>query len=156
MHRFLLRKPTWRCESAANIRIIPIGTDEPFGDDDDMGISHKNEICFDQDLIRRYDGRGPRYTSYPTALQFKETFTADDYRRHAEASNATGKPLSLYVHIPFCRTLCYYCACNKIVTRNAERVQKYMGHLDQEIAMQSALYDKARRDLASYGIRFKF
>ena len=110
-----------------------------------MGISHKNEICFDQDLIRRYDGRGPRYTSYPTALQFEETFTADDYRRHAQASNATGKPLSLYVHIPFCRTLCYYCACNKIVTRNAERVQKYMGHLDQEIAMQSALYDRTRK-----------
>ena len=84
------------------------------------------DICFDQALIRRYDGRGPRYTSYPTALQFEETFTEDDYRRVAAASNATARPLSLYVHIPFCRTLCYYCACNKIVTRNADRVAKYM------------------------------
>jgi len=104
-----------------------------------------NEICFDRELIRRYDGRGPRYTSYPTALQFEETFTADDYRRHAHASNASGRPLSLYVHIPFCKTLCYYCACNKIVTRNAERVQKYMRCLDREIDMQSAMFDQTRK-----------
>jgi oxygen-independent coproporphyrinogen-3 oxidase len=105
----------------------------------------RNDICFDQDLIRRYDGRGPRYTSYPTALQFDDTFDAADYRRHARSSNQSGKPLSLYVHIPFCKTLCYYCACNKIVTHNQERVQKYMGHLDQEIDMQSALFDKNRK-----------
>ena len=102
-------------------------------------------VCFDEDLIRRYDGRGPRYTSYPTALQFDEQFTADDYRRHARASNDSGRPLSLYVHIPFCRTLCYYCACNKIVTRNTGRVQKYMHHLDQEIDMQSLLFDRSRK-----------
>jgi len=103
------------------------------------------DICFDQDLVRRYDGRGPRYTSYPTALQFDESFGVDDYRRHARASNESGKPLSLYVHIPFCKTLCYYCACNKIVTRNQERVQKYMGHLDREIDMQSVLFDENRK-----------
>ena len=104
-----------------------------------------HEICFDQELIRRYDGRGPRYTSYPTALQFEPTFTEDDYRRHATASNDSGVPLSLYVHIPFCKTLCYYCACNKIVTRNAARVKKYMRHLNQEIDMQSALFDRSRK-----------
>ena len=104
-----------------------------------------NEICFDQDLIRRYDGRGPRYTSYPTALQFDERFGVDDYRRHALASNDSGRPLSLYVHIPFCHTLCYYCACNKIVTRNQDRVRKYMGHLGREIDMQSALFDGRRK-----------
>jgi oxygen-independent coproporphyrinogen-3 oxidase len=109
-----------------------------------MTISSSQEICFDQELIQRYDGRGPRYTSYPTALQFDTSFTPDDYRRHARASNASGRPLSLYIHIPFCKTLCYYCACNKIVTRNAERVAKYMGHLNQEIELQAALFDERR------------
>jgi oxygen-independent coproporphyrinogen-3 oxidase len=75
-------------------------------------------VCFDTDLIVRYGGRGPRYTSYPTALQFNDGLTADDYRRHAIASNDTDVPLSLYVHIPFCHSLCYYCGCNKIVTHN--------------------------------------
>jgi oxygen-independent coproporphyrinogen-3 oxidase len=103
-----------------------------------------HSICFDQDLIERYGGRGPRYTSYPTALQFDESFTAVDYARHARESNAANRPLSLYVHIPFCKSLCYYCACNKIVTRNAERVASYLGHLYQEISMQSELFDRAR------------
>jgi oxygen-independent coproporphyrinogen-3 oxidase len=108
-----------------------------------MTIAH--DICFDQELIKRYDGRGPRYTSYPTALQFDESFGEDDYRKHAIASNESGRPLSLYVHIPFCKTLCYYCACNKIVTRNADRVAKYMRHLNQEIDMQSVLFDRSRK-----------
>ncbi len=110
-----------------------------------MSKAKSQEICFDPELVKRYDGRGPRYTSYPTALQFEDAFTAADYRRIAEASNDSDRPLSLYVHIPFCKTLCYYCACNKIVTRNAERVQKYMRHLGQEIDMQSALFDRNRK-----------
>jgi oxygen-independent coproporphyrinogen-3 oxidase len=110
-----------------------------------MKGSNLHAVSFDEELIKRYDGRGPRYTSYPTALQFHDGFAADEYRRNAVASNASGKPLSLYVHIPFCKTLCYYCACNKIVTRNAERVQKYMHHLNQEIDMQAALFDKSRK-----------
>lgn len=101
-------------------------------------------VCFDRELIERYDGRGPRYTSYPTALQFDASYGEAEYRRHALASNDSGRPLSLYVHIPFCESLCYYCACNKIVTRNQERVQKYMRHLNQEIDMQSALYERDR------------
>ncbi len=76
------------------------------------------KVRFDTDLIVRYGGRGPRYTSYPTALQFSEELTADDYRKNALASNASGVPLSLYVHIPFCHTLCYYCGCNKDITRH--------------------------------------
>ncbi len=104
-----------------------------------------NTIRFDEELVERYGGRGPRYTSYPTALQFDESFTTRDYERVARASNDSGRPLSLYVHIPFCRTLCYYCACNKIVTRNAERVRNYLVNLEREIDMQSALFDNTRR-----------
>ena len=103
------------------------------------------KVCFDTDLIVRYGGRGPRYTSYPTALQFSEELTADDYRKNALASNASGVPLSLYVHIPFCHTLCYYCGCNKIITRNQERVDRYIEMLYREIEMQSELFDKSRK-----------
>ncbi|MDH3265731.1 MAG: oxygen-independent coproporphyrinogen III oxidase [Gammaproteobacteria bacterium] len=101
-------------------------------------------VCFDLDLVRRYDGRGPRYTSYPTALQFHEEFTRQDYLDNARASNTSGVPLSLYFHIPFCHTLCYYCACNKIVTRNQQRVSSYMTNLYREIDLQSELFDRSR------------
>jgi oxygen-independent coproporphyrinogen III oxidase len=104
-----------------------------------------DEVCFDADLIRRYDGRGPRYTSYPTALQFGTGFTEDNYRKNALASNASGVPLSLYVHIPFCRSLCYYCGCNKIVTRNQERVCQYLDNLYREIELQGELFDSSRK-----------
>jgi oxygen-independent coproporphyrinogen-3 oxidase len=103
------------------------------------------KVCFDTDLIVRYGGRGPRYTSYPTALQFSEDLNADDYRENAIASNASGVPLSLYVHIPFCHTLCYYCGCNKIITRNQDRVERYIEMLYREIDMQSELFDKSRK-----------
>ena len=102
-------------------------------------------ICFDKELIRRYDGRGPRYTSYPTALQFSERLGEPEYRANALASNTGGAPLSLYVHIPFCHSLCYYCGCNKIVTRNRARVERYMEMLHKEILMQSELFDRARQ-----------
>jgi oxygen-independent coproporphyrinogen-3 oxidase len=101
-------------------------------------------VCFDLELIQRYDGRGPRYTSYPTALQFSDMLTVADYERNALASNASGVPLSLYVHIPFCHTLCYYCGCNKIVTHNQARVSKYLENLYREIDMQAALFDRSR------------
>jgi oxygen-independent coproporphyrinogen-3 oxidase len=106
---------------------------------------HEGGVCFDAELIRRYDGRGPRYTSYPTALQFDEQLTEDEYCRNALASNDSGVPLSLYVHIPFCHTLCYYCGCNKIVTHNQERVQKYLDNLYREIDMQAELFDRKRK-----------
>ncbi|MGA8203189.1 MAG: oxygen-independent coproporphyrinogen III oxidase, partial [Woeseiaceae bacterium] len=113
--------------------------------DRNPSAGHADEVCFDADLIRRYDGRGPRYTSYPTALQFDAAFTEDDYVRNALASNASGVPLSLYVHIPFCRSLCYYCGCNKIVTRNQDRVCQYLDNLHREIGMQAELFDRARK-----------
>jgi len=103
------------------------------------------QVFFDQDLIVRYGGRGPRYTSYPTALQFNDELTADVYRAKAKESNDSDVPLSLYVHIPFCHSLCYYCGCNKIVTRNEERVARYMEMLYREIEMQSELFDRNRK-----------
>ncbi len=103
------------------------------------------EICFDRQLLERYGGRGPRYTSYPTALQFSEDVSAGDYRRNALASNVPAAPLSLYVHIPFCRSLCYYCACNKVVTHNQTRVARYLDCLEREIHMQGELFSRDRK-----------
>ena len=74
---------------------------------------------FQEDLINRYDKPGPRYTSYPPATEFHDRIDEGDYRSWARQSNEEPipKPLSLYFHIPFCSSICYYCACNKIVTR---------------------------------------
>jgi oxygen-independent coproporphyrinogen-3 oxidase len=103
------------------------------------------DVCFDTELIKRHGGRGPRYTSYPTALQFSEQLTADKYLQNALESNKTDVPLSLYVHIPFCHALCYYCGCNKIVTHNQARVQQYLKNLYREIDMQAELFDRERK-----------
>lgn len=102
---------------------------------------------FDPDLVRRYAGAGPRYTSYPTALQFKETFDATQLKTFAQSSNEELLPrdLSLYVHIPFCATLCFYCACNKIVTRNARTAADYLERLNREAAMYGRLFDNDRQ-----------
>ena len=103
-------------------------------------------IRIDSKLIARYGGTGPRYTSYPTALHFSEEFTAGEYQKHALRSNEVlnPPPLSLYVHIPFCQSLCYYCACHKIITRNTNRVSTYLDYLYDEIDMQAALFDDDR------------
>lgn len=101
-------------------------------------------IQFDEALIRRYGGRGPRYTSYPTAVQFRD-FTEEEYRQQAALSNERRDgPLSLYLHIPYCHTLCYYCGCNKVVTRNRDRAVQYLQHLFREVEMQAALFDADR------------
>ncbi|NOT11441.1 MAG: oxygen-independent coproporphyrinogen III oxidase [Methylococcaceae bacterium] len=101
-------------------------------------------IKFDTDLINRYDKAGPRYTSYPTALELHDGFTEGDYREHIAKSNAAGGPLSLYFHIPFCDTVCFYCACNKIVTKNRQHAEPYLDNLCQEIAMLGDLFDSSR------------
>ncbi|HAS87568.1 MAG TPA: oxygen-independent coproporphyrinogen III oxidase [Candidatus Competibacteraceae bacterium] len=102
------------------------------------------DLVFDSALIGKYDKAGPRYTSYPTAVQFHEGFTDSEYRDMALAGNATGKPLSLYLHIPFCDTVCFYCACNKIITKNRRHAGPYLDHLHREIALQGALFAQAR------------
>ena len=101
-------------------------------------------LVLDQALISRYDQSGPRYTSYPTAVQFHEGFGPAEYRAAARASNASGRPLSLYFHIPFCDTVCYYCACNKVVTKDRSRAQPYLDRLYREMAMQGELFDDSR------------
>jgi oxygen-independent coproporphyrinogen-3 oxidase len=100
----------------------------------------------DEELIRRYECRGPRYTSYPTAVQFHTGFDANAYRKAALASNAARPPrdLSLYVHVPFCASPCFYCGCNKIVTRSLDRVDAYLTRLHREIELQSELFERAR------------
>ena len=78
-----------------------------------------NRVIFNKEVIRRYDTFGPRYTSYPTAVQFSTDYNADDYKGWIQCSNEDliPAPLSLYLHIPFCDTICYYCGCSKIVTK---------------------------------------
>ncbi len=102
-------------------------------------------IDFDADLIRRYAGSGPRYTSYPTAMEFGPGIGAADHERWLRDSNDSGRPLSLYVHIPFCAHVCYYCACNKIVTADRSRARTYLDYLYREIRLQASLIDPDRR-----------
>lgn len=94
------------------------------------------------DLLRRFDVPGPRYTSYPTADRFVEAFGKDDYALALEqrrlGSVAKALPLSLYVHIPFCESLCYYCACNKIITKHHDRAEVYLRYLGREIDLHTA------------------
>jgi len=102
-------------------------------------------LVFDQELIEKYDYAGPRYTSYPTAPQFHEGFGEGQYRETAAKTNASGDPLSLYFHLPFCDTVCYYCACNKVVTKDRGQARPYLQSLHREIAMQGELFDRSRK-----------
>jgi len=101
-------------------------------------------LIFDPDLIAKYDQTGPRYTSYPTAVQFHQRFGPDEYRAAVTESNRERRPLSLYFHIPFCDTVCFYCACNKVVTKDRSRAAGYLQRLHREIEMQGALFDRQR------------
>lgn len=96
------------------------------------------------DLIARYDLSGPRYTSYPTAPQFQEAFGEHEFSQAVERSNASKRPLSLYFHIPFCSRVCYYCACNKIITADRSVAGGYLDRLEREIAMQAEILDTSR------------
>ena len=90
-------------------------------------------IRWDSDLIRRYDLAGPRYTSYPTAMQFNDQVSTFDLLHALRESRKASRPLSLYVHVPFCANICYYCACNKVITKDRGRAQPYLQRLEQEI-----------------------
>ncbi|WP_205617257.1 oxygen-independent coproporphyrinogen III oxidase [Pelomicrobium methylotrophicum] len=97
---------------------------------------------FDAELIRRFDVSGPRYTSYPTADRFVEAYDEAAYRTWAAKRNIGGirRPLSIYVHIPFCDTVCFYCACNRIITRNRRHAEDYLAYLRRELDLQAALF----------------
>ena len=101
------------------------------------------------ELLTRFDVPGPRYTSYPTADRFVEAFTEADYLQaldaRREATRRVGQPLSLYVHIPFCESLCYYCACNKIITKHKDRSASYLRYLAREVELQVAHMGEATR-----------
>ena len=101
---------------------------------------------FDAELLRRYDRPGPRYTSYPTAPQFGDAFGETAFRDAARRSNADPIPcrLSLYAHIPFCFSPCFYCGCNRVITRDHSRAATYLSRFVREIAMVAPLFDRDR------------
>lgn len=93
------------------------------------------KVVWDQSLIKKYNYSGPRYTSYPTALEFAESF---HYAQLIKASETyPRRALSLYIHIPFCHKLCYFCGCNKVITRHQDKADKYLDHLAREISIQA-------------------
>ena len=92
-------------------------------------------LNIDLELIKKYDRPGPRYTSYPTAPHFNSSFTSEKYLDEIiRTNNETNPPdLSLYYHLPFCDTLCYFCGCNMIITRNRDRIQEYIKYLKMKL-----------------------
>jgi oxygen-independent coproporphyrinogen-3 oxidase len=100
----------------------------------------------DPELIARYDVSGPRYTSYPTAVQFTDQFDEKSFARAVGDSNGAPipAPLSIYVHVPFCRQLCFYCACNKLVTQDTAKAVEYLDLLEREAQLHSKLVDPDR------------
>ncbi|EXJ13168.1 radical SAM protein [Nitrincola nitratireducens] len=107
-------------------------------------MNFQNPIQWDLDLIKRYDLSGPRYTSYPTAVQFDPNLQPEALVQSALSTTDKHAPLSLYVHIPFCAHVCYYCACNKVITRNRDRAQPYLERVYREMEYLSSLYDNNR------------
>jgi oxygen-independent coproporphyrinogen-3 oxidase len=101
-----------------------------------------HSLVLNPELLQRYDVAGPRYTSYPTADRFVEAFGEADYlqalEQRRDGLGTKAYPLSLYVHIPFCESLCYYCACNKIITKHHERGAEYLHYLEREVDLNIA------------------
>ncbi|MHB8421714.1 MAG: oxygen-independent coproporphyrinogen III oxidase [Leptospirales bacterium] len=99
------------------------------------------------EILKKYDRPGPRYTSYPTAPVWKDDFTASDYRDALDRSNRTTpvKPLSLYFHLPFCDTLCYFCGCSTIISRDKGKTADYIDILGEEIASLGAVLPRSRK-----------
>ena len=106
-----------------------------------------SELVIDPELIRKYDVSGPRYTSYPTADRFVPAFGEGTYQHWLARRNAGGmdQPLSVYVHLPFCNTVCYYCACNKVVTRDRSKSARYIAYLAKEIGLVGSVLTGNRR-----------
>ncbi|WP_299019938.1 oxygen-independent coproporphyrinogen III oxidase [uncultured Photobacterium sp.] len=111
-------------------------------------MSHE-QIIWDQALIEKYNYSGPRYTSYPTALEFHEAFTPAEF--DMACAQYPERNLSLYVHIPFCHKLCYYCGCNKIITRHQHKADQYLDALEQEIRQRASLLGERKVSQLHWG-----
>ena len=107
------------------------------------------QIVWDQAVLDKYNYSGPRYTSYPTAVEFHEAFTIADYDR--ACAQYPERPLSLYVHIPFCHKLCYYCGCNKVITRHSHKADEYLDILTHEIQQRASLLQGRRVTQLHFG-----
>ena len=123
----------------------------------DIKPSNSDQVCLDLVTIEKYDTTGPRYTSYHTAVEFHEGIDCEDYKRAAKDANDALLPsdLSLYFHLPFCRHLCFYCGCNKIVTKNQQKSDKY---LDGEVLVQlktASDIDRLLSDYSAFGLMKK-
>lgn len=111
--------------------------------------ANRQQIVWDQQMLNKYNHSGPRYTSYPTAVEFHEAFTIAEYdmacRQYPE------RPLSLYIHIPFCHKLCYYCGCNKVITRHSHKADEYLDILEHEIQQRASLLQGRRVSQLHFG-----
>lgn len=103
----------------------------------------KHKLTVDVDLLKKYDRPGPRYTSYPTAPYFHEGVDEAVYRTHLQKS--AGTDLSLYFHLPFCDTLCWFCGCNTIITQNRDKIKNYLAYLEKEMRLLRPLLGSKRR-----------
>ena len=101
---------------------------------------------FDAALLKRYDRPGPRYTSYPTAPQFTADFGEAQFREHVRLGNEAtpSRPISLYLHVPYCSSPCFYCGCNRLITRDASKGASYLQYLEREIALAAPLFSRNR------------
>ncbi|HEV2318621.1 MAG TPA: oxygen-independent coproporphyrinogen III oxidase, partial [Verrucomicrobiae bacterium] len=99
------------------------------------------------DLVKKYNVPGPRYTSYPPATKFTGALEWPDVLARIAANNRTGRGLSLYFHIPFCETLCWFCGCTTVITNNHGQARPYLDHLEKEVARMATLVD-AKREVA--------
>ncbi|MGL6315257.1 oxygen-independent coproporphyrinogen III oxidase [Vibrio sp. WXL103] len=112
-------------------------------------VTDQQQIVWDQAVLDKYNYSGPRYTSYPTALEFHEMFTVSDY--DMACTQYPDRPLSLYIHIPFCHKLCYYCGCNKVITRHSHKADEYLDILELEIRTRASLLQGRRVTQLHFG-----
>lgn len=108
---------------------------------------NNQQIYVDLQLLKKYDRAGPRYTSYPTAPYFHPGIGPEQYRQHLAQDEAAAarQDLSLYVHLPFCDTLCYFCGCNMMVTHDRAKVEQYLDYLEKELHLLAATLDPTRK-----------
>jgi coproporphyrinogen III oxidase-like Fe-S oxidoreductase len=112
-------------------------------------VMSNQQIVWDQEIIEKYNYSGPRYTSYPTALEFHEAYTPAEF--DMACTQYPDRPLSLYIHIPFCHKLCYFCGCNKVITRHHHKADIYLDSLELEIRQRAALFTERKVTQLHFG-----